>query len=128
MKLPSIWKVANVVPLPKVNPVENLTKHLRPISLTACLSKVAENFVVQDYVKPAVLKILDPNQYGAVPKSSTTHALIHMVHVWARETDGNSATVRTILFDYRKAFDLIDHRILVEKLCVLKLPNCELDN
>ncbi len=81
MKLPSIWKVANVIPLPKVKPVENLTKHLRPISLTACLSKVAENFVVQDYIKPAVLKILDPNQYGAVPKSSTTHALIHMVHV-----------------------------------------------
>ncbi len=124
MKLPSIWKVANVIPLPKVKPVENLTKHLRPISLTACLSKVAENFVVQDYIKPAVLKILDPNQYGAVPKSSTTHALIHMVHVWAKETDGNSATVRTILFDYRKAFDLIDHRILVEKLCVLDLPNC----
>ncbi len=107
-----------------LKPVENLTKHLRPISLTACLSKVAENFVVQDYIKPAVLKILDPNQYGAVPKSSTTHALIHMVHVWAKETEGNSATVRTILFDYRKAFDLIDHRILVEKLCVLDLPNC----
>ncbi len=81
MKLPSIWKVANVIPLPKVKPVENLTKLLRPISLTACLSKVAENFVVQDYIKPAVLKILDPNQYGAVPKFSTTHALIHMVHV-----------------------------------------------
>ncbi len=115
MKLPSIWKVANVTPLPKVKPVENLTKHLRPISPTACLSKVAENFVVQDYVKPAVLKILDPNQYGAVPKSSTTHALIHMVHVWAKEADGNSATVRTILFDYRKAFDLIDHRIYLSR-------------
>ncbi len=80
--------------------------------------------MVQDYVKPAVLKILDPNQYGAVPKCSASHALIHMVHVWAKETDGNCATVRTILFDYRKAFDLIDHRILVEKLCVLDLPNC----
>ncbi len=86
MKLSSIWKFANVFPLPKVKPVQNLTKHLRPIHvyLTACLSKVAENFVVEDYVKPAVLKILDPNQYGAVPKSSTTHALMHMVHVWSR--------------------------------------------
>ena len=39
-----------------------------------------------------------------------------MVHCWAKETDGNDATVRTILFDYRKAFDLID------KLCKLVLP------
>ena len=51
MKLPLIWKVANVFPLPKFKSVENLTKDLRPISLTACLSKVAEEFVVQDYVK-----------------------------------------------------------------------------
>ena len=27
-----------------------------------------------------------------------------------------------MLFDYRKAFDLIDHRILVDKLCKLVQP------
>ena len=41
-----------------------------------------------------------------------------LVHV----SDGNSATIRTVLFDYRKAFDLIDHRILVDKLCKLVQP------
>ena len=45
-----------------------------------------------------------------------------MVHKWAQATDGNSATIRTVLFDYRKAFDLIDHRILVDKLCKLVQP------
>ena len=37
-------------------------------------------------------------------------------------TDGNGATIRTILFDYRKAFDLIDHSILIKKLCKLNVP------
>ena len=37
-------------------------------------------------------------------------------------TNGNSATIKTVLFDYRKVFDLIDHRILVDKLCKLVLP------
>ena len=32
-----------------------------------------------------------------------------------KATDGKSATVMTVLFNYRKAFDLIDHRILVDK-------------
>ena len=41
--------------------MEDLKKHLRPISLTPCLSKVAEEFVVVDYVKSAVLKVLDPS-------------------------------------------------------------------
>ena len=121
-RIPRIWKLADVSPLPKTKPVKNLKKGPRPISLTACLSKVAEDFIVRDYVKPAVLKILDPYQYGAVPKSSTTQALIHMIHNWANGTDGNGATVRTILFDYRKAFDLIDHSILLDKLCKLELP------
>ena len=120
--LPRIWKFADVSPLPKVKPVEDLKKQLRPISLTPCLSKVAEDCVVVDYVKPAVLQVLDPNQYGAVPKSSTTQALIHMVHHWSKETDGNGATVRVTLFDYQKAFDLIDHKILVNKLCKLSIP------
>ena len=44
-----------------------------------------------------------------------------MLHNWSKETDGNGVTVRAILFDYKKAFDLIDHRILVEKLCRLNL-------
>ena len=44
-----------------------------------------------------------------------------MVHDWAKETNGNGSTVRTILFDYRKAFDLIDHTIFVDKLCKLDL-------
>jgi len=98
-----------------------MKKDLRTISLTACLSKVAEDSAVHDYMKPAVLKVLDPNKYGAVPNSSTTRALIHMVHSWARATDGNSTTIRTVLFDCRKAFDLIDHRIVVDKLCKLVL-------
>ena len=111
-----------MTPLPKRKPVEDLKKDLRPISLTACLSKVAEECVVSDYVKPAVLRVLDPNQYGVVPNSSTTQAQIHMIRRWAQATDGNGATVRATLYDYKKAFDLIAHDILVRKLTVLEIP------
>ncbi|XP_068715629.1 uncharacterized protein [Montipora foliosa] len=105
------WKCPDVTPLPKKQPVEDLKKDLRPISLTSCLSKVAEEIIVCDFVKPAALKVLDINQYGAVPKSSTTTTLLSMMHNWATSTDRNGATGRAILFDYRKAFDLIDHSL-----------------
>ena len=101
-RLPLSWKLADVTPLPKKKPVQILKKDLRPISLTPCISKVAEEFVVRDYIMPAVLDNLDMNQYGAVPRSSTTFALLDMLHVWSEGTDGNGATIRTILFDYRK--------------------------
>lgn len=79
--------------------------------------------MVRDYIMPAVLDNLDMNQYGAVPRSSTTFALQDMLLVWSEGTDGNGATLRTILFDYRKAFYLIDHSILIKKLCKLNVPN-----
>ena len=121
-RLPQSWKEANVVPVPKQKPVKDVNKHLRPISLTPVLSKIAEDFVVKEFIKPAVTAKTDNNQYGTVPKSSTTQALVSMVHVWSKHTDGNGATVRVVLFDFRKTFDLIDHAILAKKLENLDLP------
>ena len=46
-----------------------------------------------------------------------------MLHTWCLATGANGSTIRTIIFDYRKAFDLIDHGILIGKLCDLDLPN-----
>ena len=120
--LPKAWKLANVTPVPKKKQVQDIKKDLRPISLTSCISKIAEDIVVYDYVKPAVLKIIDANQYGGIPKSSTTLALIDIIHNWSKGTDGNGSTIRALMFDYRKAFDLIDHSILVNKLCSLEMP------
>ena len=40
--VPLGWKLANVVPLPKQNPPRDITSDIRPISLTASLSKVLE--------------------------------------------------------------------------------------
>ena len=120
--LPSIWKYANVSPLPKVKLVQDLKRELRPISLAPSISKVAEDFVIKDYVKPAILKIIDPNQKGTTPKSSTTSALLSMMHNWTSGFDGTGSITRVTLFDYKKAFDLIDHRIVVNKLLQIDLP------
>ena len=68
----------------------------------------------------------DDRQCGAVPKSSTTLALLEMIHCWTNATDGNGSSVRTILFDYRKVLSLtmlIDHKILITKLSTLNLQH-----
>ena len=62
------------------------------------------------------METIDPQQFGTIPGSSTTEALISMIHSWNGGTDGNGATARVILFDFKKAFDLLDHQILVRKL------------
>ena len=116
------WKDANVSPLMKVKSVTNIDKQIRPISLTPALSKLAEDFIVNKYIGPAVLEVIDPNQYGAILKRSTLQALVSMVHTWAQATDGTGSAVRVVLLDYRKAFDLVDHSILAAKILELHIP------
>ena len=77
---------------------------------------MAEDFVVENRVKPAILAKVDPRQFGTVPGISTTEVLVNMVHAWNGATEGNGAVVRVVLFDFRKAFDPIDHKILPKKL------------
>ena len=40
------------------------------------MSKIAEDFIVEDFVKPAVLQRIDPNQFGTMPISNPTYALL----------------------------------------------------
>ena len=63
-------------PFTKKSDHRKFNKDLRPISLTPTLSKIAEEYVVQEHVKPAVLKHIRQHQYGCVPFSSTKHALM----------------------------------------------------
>ena len=120
--LPASWKMADVTPLPKRKSVLDVNKHLRPILLSPILLKVAEEVVVERYIKPAILTIVDRRQFGTFPNSSTTHSLISMIRQLSSSTDGNGSLVRMALLDFRNAFDLIDYHILVGKLQTLDLP------
>lgn len=81
-----------------------------------CVSKVAAKFVMGGFMKPALTSVLGDSQYGVIPNSSATIAQMSIQHRWSSGRDGNGATTRALSLDYRKAFDLIDHSILVRKL------------
>ena len=116
--------MADVVPLPKVSVFNDLEKELRPISLTSTLSKIAESFIIERELKPTLLKVVDPQQFGFIPESSTVLALISMFHCGSKATDGTGSSIRTVFLDYKKAFDLIDRTILIAKLYSFGVNPC----
>lgn len=101
--------------------LQDIKKDLRPICLTPSVSKVAEEFVVKNFPRLAFLGVIEDNQYWVTKGSSTNIALINMLYHWSMWTDGNSSTVITVLSDHRKAFDFIDHGIVLQKLCKLDI-------
>ena len=45
-----------------------------------------------------------------------------MVHNCSQATDATGAAIRVVLFEYRKAFDLIDHNVLAREIEALDMP------
>ena len=81
-------------------------KDLRTIILTPYLSTIAEEFIVVDYIKPAVLRDLDTNQYGAIQKLSTPFPCwtCFMIGLMALIDWSNGTDIKAV-FNYCKAFD-----------------------
>ena len=119
--VPSMWKKADVTPVPKKSVPSDISKDLRPISLTSTLSKICERFVTDWLFEPIRAKI-DIRQYGSIKNCSTTHALLSLIHYLLNTTDASNSAVRLFLLDFSKAFDRIDHNILVDKLQKMNVP------
>ena len=62
---PPIWKMADVIPVLKVHPLTSIQSDLRPISLTATISKQLEA-VVGRWILEHVRDQLDRHQYGSL--------------------------------------------------------------
>ena len=112
---PEQWKKAIVIPVPKI-PDPNNPGDYRPISLLATLSKILEKIVSKQ-----ILKYLQENnlmealQSGFRPGHSTATALLKVTDDIFSSIDSSEISF-LILLDYSKAFDTVNHKLLLTKL------------
>ena len=66
-----------------------------------------------DKLFPQIADKLDSKQF-ALPKKSTTHALVYLIHSILNALEKGSCTARLFFADFRKGFDLVDHNLGVE--------------
>ncbi len=88
----------------------------RPISILTIFSKILEKlFYSRLFSFIDKHHILHPNQFGFQPKKSTSLAVANVLSTLINKINTNKH-VALILFDLRKAFDLINHKLLIKKL------------
>lgn len=114
-EFPSVWKMSHIRPLPKTsNPIA--TEDLRPISILPALSKALEHIVHAQLTQfLEVNSILNPFQSGFRSHYSTCTALVNITDDIRSAMDNRHITLLSLL-DFSKAFQTIDHEILITKL------------
>ena len=112
---PNLLKFANVIPVFKKG--DNLDyNNCRPISLISNIWKLIEKIVHKRlYSFLEKNSLLFKQQYGFRNKLSTNHALIDITNR-IQEACDNGQYACGIYVDFKKAFNTINHNILLDKL------------
>ena len=114
-EFPTIMKLAEVVPLYKCKE-KYLETNYRPISLLTTMSKILEKIMYQRvYTFLQDSGQIYENQYGFRANHSCEHAIGQVVGSLVKNME-NRLYSACILLDLSKAFDTIEHRILLAKL------------
>ena len=112
---PICLKQSQIIPLPKVSQPKHLSD-IRPISLLPALSKVFEKIIYARLIKFIDKhNILNNAQHGFRTNDSTDLAIATIYDKLLDNMNENKFTCATFL-DLSKAFDTVDHDILMKKI------------
>ena len=111
--LPSCLKMADVTPLHKKGK-KHLKENYRPVSILPVFSKVFERSM---FVQMSSFfdNFLSKQQCGFPKGYSTQQCLLALLEKWKRAVDSGQM-FGVLLIDLSKAFDCLDHELLIAKL------------
>ncbi|MCP4252797.1 MAG: reverse transcriptase family protein, partial [Candidatus Scalindua sp.] len=114
-KIPEIFKMAYVTPIHKGG-TKQKPEQYRPVSLTSHIMKVFERVIKKKILSHLVEnKMFNKGQHGFVPGRSTqTQLLSHYNDIFDTLSEGKR--LDTVFLHFAKAFDKVDHEILLEKV------------
>ena len=123
---PNQLKQAKVYPIFK-NGSKDDPSNYRPISILPTISKIFEKHVNSHLIGHLNKhKLIHECQSGFRQKHSCNTALVKLIDKWMASID-NGDIIGTLFIDFRKAFDMVDHSLLMKKLAHYQLSIASLN-
>ena len=123
---PDSLKIAKIIPIIKKGDIE-IIENYRPISILPAISKILEKILslqIHEYFQSKHLYY--EHQYGFIKNRSTEHAALELIDRVITEIDKGEIPFN-IYIDLSKAFDTLDHAILMDKLYYYGVQGTSLD-
>ena len=120
--IPSIWKLAKIIPIHKPNKPINVGTSYRPISLLSPIAKTLEKAILP-YITDNIENKAE--QHGFKKQHSTTTALHHINNTITSGFNKTRPPKRTVVvaLDMSKAFDTVNITTLIDKVTRTNIPN-----
>ena len=113
--IPRDWKFAHVVPVHKKGSKDNIENY-RPISLTSLVMKTYER-ILKEELLARTSHLLDNRQHGFLKsKSCSTNLVTFTDSVVLSINDCKTLSNDVVYFDFSKAFDSVNHDLILFKL------------
>ena len=116
-RFPTAWKQALVIPIPKTGN-SSLVQNYRPISLLPLPGKILEKLVHQQLSNYLEMDELLAEEQHGFRKHSTMHAVAQLSNYINKKLDARK-TALVAYIDFKKAFDCVQHPLLLDKLANL---------
>lgn len=110
---PTLWKQAHIIPIFKKGSKTAINNY-RPISILNTLSKLFEKIILS-HIYPLLSRGITTEQHGFLRGRSTISNLACFTDYVLSNMEGGGQ-VDVIYTDFEKAFDRVDHAILLTKL------------
>lgn len=119
---PKKWKFSHLIPIPKKGIMTS--QNFRPIMINDCFGKILEKLVLRNLFNNHNLgKYYSTAQHG-FKKQASVNTLIITLHDYLVTTleDCTVANASVATFDIVKAFDRVDHKLMLKFLLQTELP------
>ena len=114
-EIPGLLKTSKITPIHKGG-LKSVPKNYRPVALTSHLIKIFEKIIRNSIVKYLEEKgLLNESQHGFTPGRSCLSQLLDHFDLLIEMLNSNK-NADVIYLDFAKAFDVVDHHILLRKL------------